>query len=167
MINVAAYDMMVHPRDHELIVGTHGRSIYVADVKPLQALKDGGVNKGVITFETESLRHSDTWGEKSYPWAKSNDPAAEFLYYVGKAAPEIQVEIYDEKNNLIKKLSRNGAVGFHTLKWDVTAKAILPVKSKRKAKVESPPNPEYASKGKYKLKFINGSEISEIKFEIK
>ena len=30
------YDLFVHPRDHELICGTHGRSIFVLDVKPIR-----------------------------------------------------------------------------------------------------------------------------------
>ncbi|HAW82084.1 MAG TPA: hypothetical protein DCX27_21695, partial [Balneola sp.] len=33
--NVASYDMVVHPRELELVIGTHGRSIWVMDVKPL------------------------------------------------------------------------------------------------------------------------------------
>ncbi len=167
MLNVAAYDMMVHPRDHELVVGTHGRSIYVADVKPLQVLKDGGVNKGVMAFESESIPHSDTWGEKNFPWSKPNDSFVDFLYYVGKSSPVIQVDIYDDKKNVIKKLSGNGTVGFHTVRWDMTALSIPAEKIKSKTKKELPPASKYASKGKYTLKFINGSEISEINFEIK
>ncbi len=33
---VPVRDLVVHPRDGELVVGTHGRSIYVADVAPLR-----------------------------------------------------------------------------------------------------------------------------------
>ena len=28
----AVYDLVVHPRDPELVIGTHGRSIFVADI---------------------------------------------------------------------------------------------------------------------------------------
>ena len=30
------YDLVVHPRDNELVIGTHGRSIFALDVKPIQ-----------------------------------------------------------------------------------------------------------------------------------
>ena len=33
----AVYDLVVHPRDHELVIGTHGRSIFVLDVKSIQS----------------------------------------------------------------------------------------------------------------------------------
>ena len=31
------YDLVVHPRDNELVLGTHGRSVFVADITPIQA----------------------------------------------------------------------------------------------------------------------------------
>jgi len=30
------HDLLVHPRDHELVIGTHGRSVFVADVAQIQ-----------------------------------------------------------------------------------------------------------------------------------
>jgi len=36
---VPVHDLKVHPRDRELIAGTHGRSIWVVDVAPLQQYK--------------------------------------------------------------------------------------------------------------------------------
>ena len=32
------HDLAIHPREQELIVGTHGRGIYIADISGLQAL---------------------------------------------------------------------------------------------------------------------------------
>jgi hypothetical protein len=29
--------LVVHPRDNELVLGTHGRSVFVADITPIQA----------------------------------------------------------------------------------------------------------------------------------
>jgi photosystem II stability/assembly factor-like uncharacterized protein len=35
---VAVHDLLIHPRDRELVVATHGRSIYVLDAAPLEQL---------------------------------------------------------------------------------------------------------------------------------
>lgn len=35
------YDLVVHPREGELIIGTHGRSVFVADIKPVRAAVAG------------------------------------------------------------------------------------------------------------------------------
>lgn len=36
----AVHDLVVHPRDDELVIGTHGRGVFVMDVKDLPALLD-------------------------------------------------------------------------------------------------------------------------------
>jgi photosystem II stability/assembly factor-like uncharacterized protein len=169
MLNVPSYDMMVHPRDNELVVGTHGRSVFVADVKPLQSLKNGAANKGVIAFAPENIRHSDRWGQKQYPWADVNKPEAEFFYYVGKPSQSLSAEIYDEKNMLVRKLTLNGTPGFHLAKWDVKIDDMPPLNKKQKPTAVVAPSSQskYAAKGKYKVKFINNSDTSEVTIEIK
>jgi photosystem II stability/assembly factor-like uncharacterized protein len=168
MLNVSSYDMMVHPRENELVVGTHGRSVFVADVKPLQAMKDGGSNKAIIAFAPESIRFDEQWGEKEYPWDKVNFPEISIFYYIGKQAPSINVEVFDEKNNLVKKLTSSGTSGFHTLSWDCKVDAVRPsAKTKSKEKPAATSTDKFLSKGKYKLKFTNGSESSEVTLEIK
>lgn len=166
MLNVASYDMIVHPRENELVVGTHGRSIFVADVKPLQSLKD--VKKSVMAFAAEGLRFSDRWGQKQYAWSKENTPSTSILYYVGKPASEVKVEVYDEKNNLVRTLSGAGTAGFHSLIWDVKINEVATTPAKGKAKPALVSSAlKYAGKGKYKMKLINGSDSSETTVEIK
>ena len=40
MPTVPVYDLKIQPRDHELIAGTHGRSIWIVDIAPLEQMKD-------------------------------------------------------------------------------------------------------------------------------
>jgi photosystem II stability/assembly factor-like uncharacterized protein len=168
MLNVASYDMIVHPRENDLIVGTHGRSIFVSDVKPLQQLKDGGVAKGIVAFSTESIRHNSKWGEKNYPWDKANMPSVSVFYYVGKEVPFVSIEIYDEKNALVRKTTTTGTLGFNTFKWDVkVSPPLTTTKGKSKTAAQPVENLSFAAKGKYKLKFMNGGESSEVTVEIK
>jgi hypothetical protein len=167
MLNVSSYDMMVHPRDNELVVGTHGRSVFVADVKPLQSLKDP--SKAIQAFAAESIRHSERWGQKSFEWSKANTPSVAVPYYVGKEG-SVTVEISDEKNAVIRRLTAAGSVGLHTLNWDVKYQPPVPPPSKSKGKaatVMAAPELKYVQKGKYKVKFVNGAENSEVTVEVK
>jgi hypothetical protein len=47
---VPVHDLKVHPRDRELIAGTHGRSIWIADVAPLQELTPAKLAQAVTVF---------------------------------------------------------------------------------------------------------------------
>jgi photosystem II stability/assembly factor-like uncharacterized protein len=167
MLNVASYDMIVHPRENELVVGTHGRSVFVADVKPLQALKDGGLAKGVIAFAPDNIRYNEKWGEKQYEWSKVAEPSAIVFYYVGKPAPSVKVEIFDEKNTLVRTLEAKGEVGFHSLKWDVRVSDASALAKKGEKPTSTPATVKYAGKGKFKLKLTNGTESTEVTLEIK
>lgn len=168
LLNVASYDMMVHPRENELIIGTHGRSIFVADVKPLQQLKDGAHLKNIAAFTPASVRHSERWGQKSYAWDKTFEPRAPIMYYVGKQQSTTVVEIYNDKNVLLRKTSCSGEAGFQTFTWDVKIQEVLTAKKgKANTKSVSTPQLTYASKGKYKIKFVNGSEAAETTLDIK
>ncbi|GAB4245605.1 MAG: hypothetical protein Tsb0034_24200 [Ekhidna sp.] len=40
-----AYDLVIHPREHDLVIGTFGRSIWVLDdIRPLRAIAKNGIN---------------------------------------------------------------------------------------------------------------------------
>ena len=58
-------DILIHPRDRDLIIGTHGRSIWIADdISPLEQLKPGA-NTDLVLFDP---RPAILW---------KNDPSAQ------------------------------------------------------------------------------------------
>ncbi|MHC4628846.1 MAG: WD40/YVTN/BNR-like repeat-containing protein, partial [Planctomycetota bacterium] len=57
----AAHDLVVHPRDHDLVVGTHGRSIYVMNIEPIQKLTAEVRNKSIHLFALPDVREYKTW----------------------------------------------------------------------------------------------------------
>jgi hypothetical protein len=54
-------------------------------------------------------------------------------YYVGREGP-VTVEVADEKNGVIRRLTAAGSVGFHTLNWDVRYQPPVPAPPKSKGK---------------------------------
>jgi photosystem II stability/assembly factor-like uncharacterized protein len=61
---VAVHDLVVHTREQDLVVATHGRSLYVASVKELQQLNPEVLKKEIHLFESPSVSHSAAWGRK-------------------------------------------------------------------------------------------------------
>lgn len=51
---VPVYDLKIQPRDHELIAGTHGRSIWIVDIAPLEQMKDAAARGTATHFFTPS-----------------------------------------------------------------------------------------------------------------
>ena len=50
---VAVHDLVIHPREKDLVLGTYGRSIWVGDVSPLQELTTEVLNRPVHLFDIE------------------------------------------------------------------------------------------------------------------
>ena len=47
------HDLKIHPRDREIVAATHGRSIYVMDIGPLERATDSLLNAPVAVFPVE------------------------------------------------------------------------------------------------------------------
>jgi photosystem II stability/assembly factor-like uncharacterized protein len=72
--SVRVDDILIHPRDRDLILATHGRSIWIADdISPLEKLKAAG-NQDVVLFEP---RQAIQW--KNDPQAQRHSTNRDFV----------------------------------------------------------------------------------------
>ncbi len=90
MPTVPVHDLRIHPRDRELIAGTHGRSIWIVDIAPLQDLTGNVLADGAGAFEPapayqfgEPARGGESYGQA---WFSRPTPGAtgRISYYVGE-----------------------------------------------------------------------------------
>jgi hypothetical protein len=93
--NVANYDMMVHPRDNELLIATHGRSVYVMDVKPLQASRTANAAP-LVAFEPARWPTTKSGGEREYPSSPKRHPSVPIRLLLGQGgASPLRYKITD------------------------------------------------------------------------
>jgi len=71
------HDLAVHPRDKKLVVGTHGRSLFLANVAHVEQLVDSIVSKKLYAFEIEKVNYSSRWGNPFSPWRDVPEPEIE------------------------------------------------------------------------------------------
>ena len=150
--NVASYDMVVHPRDHELVVGTHGRSIYVMDVKPLHAVAKKR-NNTIFALSVDNVRHSDSWGERSTPYSERNEPSVNWMYWIGDEDAQknnVSITIKNEDEEVVKELSDEASYGFNQFTWNLLLEEN-----------QEDDKRTYLDPGKYTITYtINGSSDS-------
>ena len=130
MPTVAVADLVVHPRDHDLVAGTHGRSAYVMDIGPLQQLTDEILGKDLHVFALENAVafryhvHSDDQflGEKRFI---ADNPAfgATITYYVGTPPEdedaEAKIVIASSMGERVRELKAPASAGVHRVQWDL------------------------------------------------
>ena len=77
--NVAVHDLVIQKEAKDLVLGTHGRSLYVANISLLQKLNASNRNK-LVVGDIESLTHSRRWGNSFSQWSDVNEPAIAVQY---------------------------------------------------------------------------------------
>ena len=155
--NVASYTMIVHPRDLELVVGTHGRSIYVADLKPLHKVAKSD-KPMVIADYPESIRHSGRWGQQSVEYRDPFMPSTQWIYWLddeNASNSNVKVTIKDKDGKTVTSFTDKGSYGFNTLNWNL------------KTNDKDGEDAKFIDKGSYKAIFKKGNTTDEVSFEVK
>jgi hypothetical protein len=121
-------DILVHPRDNDLIVGTHGRSIYVIDdITPLQQLSASVMKTDAHLFD---VRTGTQWVQDvqlgqvtsgTKKWRGENPPPGSAItYYLGAAATGgVKITITDVDGKAVRTLTGPGRTGLNRARWDL------------------------------------------------
>ncbi|MBL7129677.1 MAG: glycosyl hydrolase, partial [Ignavibacteria bacterium] len=113
------HDLVIHPREKDLIVGTHGRSIYIADVKHIQKLTEDVLNKQLHFFEIDTIAFNKNWGKKNYRWAKLKSPEIELAYYTNSKG-KVVIKILTEDGLLLNEIEDESEKGLNYVKYDLS-----------------------------------------------
>jgi photosystem II stability/assembly factor-like uncharacterized protein len=141
---VPVHDLRIHPREHELIAATHGRSFWVVDIAPLQQMTETVASAEAHLF---APRLSQQWGEPPYEgqstaqkYAQAPSPAygADVWYRLTTRVPgQVRVVITDVKGDTLRTLNGPGFPGLHKVTWDFRGRAPVPPALSPSAKRDS------------------------------
>jgi photosystem II stability/assembly factor-like uncharacterized protein len=119
-------DVIVHPRDQDLVLATHGRSFYVLDdISPLQQLTDAVLAKTEHLFRPRPAILWDedkrSWhGGGDEVWRAKNPPDAIVAYYLKAAAADaVKVQAVDANGKVVRELAGPRVAGIHRVMWDL------------------------------------------------
>ena len=153
--NSPVHDLVIHPREKDLVVGTHGRSIYVAGVKHLQMLNEKILIKNLHLFKVDKLKFNPRWGSRG--WGSNYlTPNLELVFY-SKFEEKTEIIIY--KDDVIKKsIDFDANMGLNFINYD------LSVDTKKKSTTDN--GITYLKKGDYHIEIIQGENSSKEKLII-
>ena len=126
-------DILVHPRDNDLIVATHGRSIYIIDdITPLQQLDEGVTNADVYLFDLRSTTRyvEDTMLARGLDGAKhfrgTNPVSGTSINYflksavsTGSGSNAIRITISDVRGTVVRELTGTNEPGINRVQWNL------------------------------------------------
>jgi len=175
---VPTYDMVIHPREHDLVIGTFGRSFWVMDdIRPLRELAANGVEelqKPVKAFDSPDAYLANWRQAMGSRFAAdgvfsgdNRGSGAMLTYSVNKEMVEgtgedkkevkLKIEIFNEDGDKIRTFDRTPSEsGINRTSWGLNRAGVR--NPSRNAPRPNAPEPGGASvlPGTYKVKYTYG-----------
>ena len=167
---VAVHDIVVHPTEHDLILATHGRGVYVIDdVTPLRALTQEILDSDVVFLPSRPapMMISDRLRNFSPGEFVGETPpeAATIDYYLKKRHlfGDFKIEIFDQEGELITTVTGGKRRGLNRAYWPMRLKPPkLPPATSLVFAFQGPTVLE----GTYKVRLTKGKETLESQVEL-
>jgi photosystem II stability/assembly factor-like uncharacterized protein len=180
--NVSVRDMVIHPREHDLVLGTHGRGVYIIDdISPLRQLTTQILDSDFAFLES---RPSIPLNVSGHQWPSLDDeytgrnpnsagmtlmgqnfnPAVPVTFYMKKRHifGKMTIEVFDLEDRRITELASVSRKGINRAYWSPV------MKPPRTPKTDAIPfqmyfamqGPDYPA-GEYKVKVTKGKNVYE------
>jgi photosystem II stability/assembly factor-like uncharacterized protein len=127
--NVAVHDILVHPRENDLILATHGRSIWIFDdASVIQQMTPQIMSSNMYLFPVRpALRYASRftrYGTGDKQFAGPNPPAGALItYYLKDKLDEkatIKLQVFDSVGKLVQDIERpSREKGLNRTAWNL------------------------------------------------
>ncbi len=181
---VAVHDLLIHPRDNDLVVGTHGRGLFIFDDATVIQRIDEAKEKlaylfpirRAVRFQVKPTRYGI--GDKVY--VGPNPPYGALLsYFLKEEVPEetpLKVEILDAEGVVLRTLEDlPRKPGVARTSWDLNLEPPTPRKPKppkaeakkgEEEQAERGPSGPRVPPGRYRARLVLGEESFEESFDV-
>jgi hypothetical protein len=123
-------DILVHPRDGDLIVATHGRSLWIADdITPLQQFTPEVAARDVTVFDVRPAiaylfdyrTDTDVGGDKRFAGDNPARGTAISYYLKNAASGPVTLSILDASGRTLCTSAGPSTPGIHRIQWTLVA----------------------------------------------
>jgi photosystem II stability/assembly factor-like uncharacterized protein len=124
----AVHDLVIHPREGDLVAGTYGRGIWVTNIVPLRELSESVLSSEAHFFAIQpkarrtegALGNYRLYGDRHI--VTPNEPnGLTFVYYLREQAKEkITLTVTDAGGKTIRTLEGTAKAGINRVVWDLS-----------------------------------------------
>lgn len=182
--NVPVHDLIVHPRDREIVVATHGRSIWIADVLPVQELTDDVKQSALHLFYVDPQQQTDAFFNATSYWSAEQEKPELGVYFWSSQSQIASLEIVDSKENILYSTSIDASKGINRFEWDFLIDETSAIAAENKAIAAADMSdvsygnmpyqqakiyglPSYLQPGSYQIRITNGEHSTVTALELK
>jgi hypothetical protein len=110
---VAIHDLRIHEGSSEIILGTHGRSLYKSSLNTLRKYPEIQ-HKELYVFTVDSVRYRETWGKQFSAYQAAQEDSIQITYFVAEKTT-VTMRLLNTKNKVLKTMSLQAEKGFNQI----------------------------------------------------
>jgi photosystem II stability/assembly factor-like uncharacterized protein len=151
-------DVLVHPRDDDLILGTHGRGVWILDdMGPWDQLSESVASADLHLFDIRPAtqyrihNHKGNTGHKAF--LAPNPAEGALISYLLKTKPgekeEVKIVVKDSEDKVVRELKGPKEAGINRTNWDLRHEAPVQPEPGAQQQFFGPPRGPLVPPGKY------------------
>ncbi len=142
------HDLLIHPREHDLVVATHSRGIFVTDITPLQEATSAVMAKDVHLVAVEPKIQwprraigGTIGGDRQF--VAPNEPVGLTVNYFLKSEvkDKVAIRVTNAAGDPVAVLEGKGAAGLNSVVWDFRRTGAQPPPQAAGAQTQTPAAP--------------------------
>ena len=168
---VAVRDIVVQPRESDLVLATHGRGIWILDdISSLRSLNPEMMAKEAVLLPSTAVQYIEAfggWAEGDSTYTGRNRPGDAVITYYQRSRHifgDLKIEVFDANGKLLDTLSGSKHRGLNRATWSMHLKAPL-VPPAASAAFEAASGPRVLP-GTYTVKLTKGDQVYETKINV-
>lgn len=119
---VPVHDIVIPEKKNDIVLGTHGRSLYVGDASIIQKIAKTGLTKELVILNEPKLNFDDSWGKQRDIWSPLDTPSTNIIVYAQKAGVAKMLVRANSDVILVEKIITLKA-GINYVPYDLTFNA--------------------------------------------
>lgn len=137
MPTVRIDDLIIHPRERDLIAGTHGRSIWIVDdISALEEMNDTTTQGDAYLFNVRpavawlnDIQKQITVGGQKHFRGQNPDPGTAISYWLKNNADSARISITDITGREVRAIDGPKTAGLNRWRWDMRSDPATPQRS--------------------------------------
>jgi photosystem II stability/assembly factor-like uncharacterized protein len=129
--NVSVRDLVIHPRDNDLVIATHGRGIWIVDdITPLRALTPENLAREAFFIDSkpavQRVRAFGGWVNGDAAFEGPNPPNEAVITYYQKKRHifgDLKLEVLDAEGKVVGTIPSGKRRGLSRVTWSMRGKA--------------------------------------------
>jgi len=165
---VAVHDLVIQSLTNDLLVATHGRSLYKTNVGIFEEYHNFK-NDPLYSYNIPSVKHNPNWGNSWSKWLKAIEPDIRIQLF-SKTKAKATIQIRAKNNDILQEFTTTIEKGFNTINYDLSitesGKELLEKSTESLIIPKKKNSKYYLPKGEYNILASSNKENSNIKLII-